>query len=204
MIAIDNLSTTGSYNLVADSLRLSDLSTRLYTNLFGRIPVNLSTTHSAYDRNAAGARIDRFLLSEGKGLARLTSANAAFGTRLEPRPESALRWNAQIDYTVNLTRSWVPATASDTTRITQGIRFRGGLPLGSRFRLDADSGWDFVAREFTPTVLNLSCDLHCWEASLNVIPFGVRQSFTFRINIKAAMLRDLKLEARGSNGQLLF
>lgn len=201
---IDNLSTTGSYNLVADSLRLSDLSTRLYTNLFGRIPVNLSTTHSAYDRNAAGARIDRFLLSEGKGLARLTAANAALGTRLESRPESALRWNAQIDYTVNLTRSWVPATASDTTRITQGIRFRGGLPIGSRLRLDADSGWDFVAREFTPTVLNLSCDLHCWEASLNVIPFGVRQSFTFRINIKAAMLRDLKLEARGSNGQLLF
>jgi hypothetical protein len=37
-----------------------------------------------------------------------------------------------------------------------------------------------------------------------VIPFGLRQSFTFRINIKAAMLRDLKLEARGSNGQLLF
>ena len=201
---IDNLSTTGSYNLVADSLRLSDISTRLYTNLFGRVPVNFSTTHSAYDRNAAGARIDRFLLSEGKGLARLTAANAALGTRLESRPESALRWNAQIDYTVNLTRSWVPATASDTTRITQGIRFRGGLPIGSRLRLDADSGWDFVAREFTPTVLNLACDLHCWEASLNVIPFGVRQSFTFRINIKAAMLRDLKLEARGSNGQLLF
>jgi len=201
---IDNLSTTGSYNLVADSLRLSDLSTRLYTNLFGRIPVNLSTTHSAYDRNAAGARIDRFLLSEGKGLARLTAASAAVGTRLEARPESALRWNAQIDYTVNLTRSWVAATASDTTRLTQGVRFRGGLPIGSRLRLDADSGWDFVAREFTPTVLNLACDLHCWEASLNVIPFGVRQSFTFRINIKAAMLRDLKLEARGSNGQLLF
>jgi hypothetical protein len=78
------------------------------------------------------------------------------------------------------------------------------VPVGRRFRVDADSGWDFVAREFTPTVLNLSCDLHCWEASLNVIPFGLRQSFTFRINIKAAMLRDLKLEARGSNGQLLF
>ena len=41
-------------------------------------------------------------------------------------------------------------------------------------------------------------------SALNVIPFGARQSFTFRINIKAAMLRDLKLEARGSNGQLLF
>ena len=201
---IDNFSTTGSYNLVADSLRLSDLSTRLFTTLFGRIPVNLSTTHSAYDRDATGARIDRFLLAEGKGLARLTAANAAIGTRLDAPAESAVRWNAQLDYTVNLTRSWVAATASDTTRITQSLRFRGGVPVGRRFRVDADSGWDFVAREFTPTVLNLSCDLHCWEASLNVIPFGLRQSFTFRINIKAAMLRDLKLEARGSNGQLLF
>jgi hypothetical protein len=47
-------------------------------------------------------------------------------------------------------------------------------------------------------------DLHCWELSFNYIPNGIQQSYTIRLNVKASMLRDLKIEARGSNGQLIF
>ena len=52
--------------------------------------------------------------------------------------------------------------------------------------------------------LNLNWDLHCWEFSFNWIPIGVRKSFALKINIKSPLLKDIKLEARGSDGQLLF
>jgi hypothetical protein len=49
--------------------------------------------------------------------------------------------------------------------------------------------------------------MHCWEANFNIIPIGLRRSFSFRINVKASILRDLKVEQRvpyGNQGNLLF
>ena len=34
---LDNLSTSGNYNFIADSLRLSDLQTRAFTSFFNRV-----------------------------------------------------------------------------------------------------------------------------------------------------------------------
>ena len=65
---LDNLSTSGNYNFIADSLRLSDLQTRAFTSLFNRVNVNLNATHTAYARDSVtGGTVDRFLASEGGG-----------------------------------------------------------------------------------------------------------------------------------------
>jgi hypothetical protein len=43
--------------------------------------------------------------------------------------------------------------------------------------------------------------------NLNVIPIGVRKSVMFRINVKASILRDLKVEQRvpyGNSSNLLY
>jgi len=74
----------------------------------------------------------------------------------------------------------------------------------SRYQVDVQTGYDLARREFTPTNLNLYVDLHCWEFTFQWIPFGIRQSFTLRLNVKSSLLRDLKLEARGADGKLLF
>lgn len=47
-------------------------------------------------------------------------------------------------------------------------------------------------------LLILPRDLHCWEASLNLRPFGQYKSYMFRINVKAAMLQDLQLKKQRS------
>ena len=63
---LDNLATTGNFNFVADSLKLSDLQTRAFTSLFNKVNVNLNATHSAYARNPeTGQVIDTFLASQG-------------------------------------------------------------------------------------------------------------------------------------------
>ena len=81
---------------------------------------------------------------------------------------------------------------------------RGGVKLFSKWSFDVTTGYDLRYKEFTPTVVNVHWDLHCWELTFNWIPIGVRQSFAIKLNIKSTLLKDIKLEARGSNGEFLF
>ena len=46
------------------------------------------------------------------------------------------------------------------------------------------------------TNVNIIRDLHCWQMSFNWVPFGARQQWSFKINIKASMLKDLKYEKK--------
>ena len=200
---LDNLSTSSSYNLVADSLRLSDFQTRAFTQLFNRVNLNLNATHTAYARDSlTGGTIDTFLAQQGGGLLRLKRVTGAVGTSLAGQ-DAAHPWNLRLDYNVNLARQWAPEMARDTSVVTHALSARGGIQV-SRYKVDVQSGYDLARREFTPTNLNLYVDLHCWEFTFQWIPFGIRQSFTLRLNVKSSLLRDLKLEARGADGKLLF
>ncbi|MDX1531097.1 MAG: hypothetical protein R3362_06190, partial [Rhodothermales bacterium] len=53
------------------------------------------------------------------------------------------------------------------------------------------SGYDFEDMEITTTSLSILRDLHCWEMSLNWVPFGDYKSFGFSIYVKSGHLRDL-------------
>ena len=202
---LDNLSTSGSYNFIADSLQLSDFQTRAFTSLFNRVNVNLNATHTAYARDSlTGNAVNEFLASSGGGLVRLKRLTGALGTTLNSSQDAAAPWNLRLDYNVNLIRRWAPELARDTSAVTHALSARGGINFDQKFKIDVTSGYDLAQREFTPTNLNFYVDLHCWEFSFNWIPFGVRRSFSLRLNVKSALLRDLKLEARGSQGQFLF
>ena len=202
---LDNLSTSGNFNFVADSLKLSDFQTRAFTSLFNRVNVNVNATHTAYARDTqTGQVIDAFLASQGQGLVRLKRVTGAMGTSFKSAQDAGTPWNARLDYNVNLSRQWASELQRDTSVVTHALSARGSVNVLKRYKLDVTTGYDLARREFTPTNLNFYVDLHCWELSFNWIPFGVRQSFSLRLNVKSALLRDLKLEARGSDGKLLF
>ena len=42
-------------------------------------------------------------------------------------------------------------------------------------------------------------DLHCWQMAFNFVPFGYMKSYSFTINAKSSMLKDLRLQKRESN-----
>ena len=202
---LDNLSTSGNFNFVADSLKLSDFQTRAFTSLFNRVNVNVNATHTAYARDTlTGQVIDTFLASQGQGLVRLKRVTGAMGTSFKSAQDASTPWNARLDYNINLSRQWASELQRDTSVVTHALSARGGVNVLKRYKLDVTTGYDLARREFTPTNLTFYVDLHCWELSFNWIPFGVRQSFSLRLNVKSALLRDLKLEARGSDGKLLF
>jgi hypothetical protein len=82
--------------------------------------------------------------------------------------------------------------------MTQAVMLNGDVNVLKWLKLGATSGYDFVAEELTYTEFNLYVDLHCWELRFNYIPFGIRKSFLITLNIKSALLSDLKLQHRRS------
>ena len=73
---LNNLNFSTSYNLAADSLRLSPVRMTTGTNLFkNKLNLNLSATFDPYSINNNGFRINKLNIADGGGLFRMTSAN---------------------------------------------------------------------------------------------------------------------------------
>ncbi|MCZ8216917.1 MAG: hypothetical protein O9262_11795, partial [Cyclobacteriaceae bacterium] len=68
--------------------------------------------------------------------------------------------------------------------------------LSEQWKIQFNSGFDFEAKKLTQTNLVILRDLHCWTMSLNWTPFGYFTQYDFRINVKARVLQDLKMERR--------
>ncbi len=97
-------------------------------------------------------------------------------------------WSLSVRYNFNYSK---PGFVS---KVTQTLNFNGNLSLTPKWKISLTSGWDFVMKSISYTSLNIHRDLHCWEMRLSIVPFGRRQSYTFGINAKASILKDLKYE----------
>jgi lipopolysaccharide export system protein LptA len=112
---LDNLSFGGSYNLMADSLNLSNIAVNANARIGQNLNMNFNLTLDPYayvldprsPSNPAGIKINEFAITRGQGLARLQNLNFALGTSFNPKkkvkdnakttlPESATE--AQIDF----------------------------------------------------------------------------------------------------------
>lgn len=99
-------------------------------------------------------------------------------------------WSLTIRYNFNYSKPGL------TSKVTQTLNFNGNISLTPKWKVGLSSGWDFVLNELSYTSLNIYRDLHCWEMRFSLIPFGRHQSYTFGINAKASILKDLKYDRR--------
>jgi len=163
-------------------------------------------------------RVNRYAWDAGK-IGRVTSASLAFSTNLSKKgkekdketrdkiaksnatqadkdyllkhPDTyvdfSIPWNLRLSYNISYSRS----TGNGT--VTQSANFSGDVSLSEKWKVTYSAGYDFVNRAFTQTNLGLNRDLHCWQMSVNWVPFGKFQSYVFNIGIKSSLLKDLKL-----------
>lgn len=245
-IALFNTLSVGtSYNFLADSFNLAPLAIAANTNILqDKINLNFSATLDPYEYRTiitgydneggvadprytavvAERRFSRLVWNDGK-LGRITRANFAFSTNLNPKgqksdtetrekisnsplPEPDKQFLLQnpdlyVDFSVpwNLRISYnVDYTHGENQNplITQAIRFSGDLSLTEKWKITYNSGYDFQSKEFTQTQFSINRDLHCWQMSLGWTPFGRYQSYNFSIGVKSTLLRDLKIDRNRS------
>ena len=79
VVLLNNLNFSTSYNLAADSLKLSPVRMTGGTQLFkNKMNINFGATLDPYALNENNVRINEFQINNGGGLFRLTSANLTF------------------------------------------------------------------------------------------------------------------------------
>ena len=99
-------------------------------------------------------------------------------------------WTLRIDYNFRYTNPYEDHT------IIQNLRASGDFSLTPKWKIGMNTGYDFKLKKITTSNISISRDLHCWEMSVRLVPFGKYRSYGFTINIKSAILRDLQYEKR--------
>jgi hypothetical protein len=113
-------------------------------------------------------------------------------------------WQVNLSYNLNYTRGPKQSglTTIDTINLIQTIRADGDFSITEKWKFQYGVNFDLQAQQADKIVTNYNFsiwrDLHCWEASLawtQYGPFGDKKyTFLFRVNIKASMFQDIKLE----------
>ncbi|OFY97471.1 MAG: hypothetical protein A3K10_13420 [Bacteroidetes bacterium RIFCSPLOWO2_12_FULL_31_6] len=216
---LDNLSLATSYNMLADSFNWSNISIGARTNLFNKFNINFNGTIDPYALDTGGTRLNKSHYSETGGLGRLTSASVNLGFMLKSKvakkvekttkfaTEQELAYvNSHLDDYIDFDVPWSLNFAynvyyskpvfESSKSVVQTIGVTGDVSLTQKWKIGFASGYDFQQHDLSYTSLNIYRDLHCWEMDIQWIPLGPRQSYTFTIKVKSAMLQDLKLIRR--------
>lgn len=79
---------------------------------------------------------------------------------------------------------------------THNINANGNVKISNNWSLSFNSGYDFQAKEITQTSCTISRDLHCFNLSASLSPFGRWKYYNVTIRANASILQDLKYEQR--------
>jgi len=80
---IDQLNLSGSYNFLADSMGLSNISISGSTTIFGKLGLSGNLNLDPYAINEKGQRINKFNLLQTGNIARLTNASASLSYSIQ-------------------------------------------------------------------------------------------------------------------------
>lgn len=104
-------------------------------------------------------------------------------------------WDLRMDYSLRYSKP----SPDQPSNIVQTVDFNGNISLTKQWKIGFNSGLDIQKMQVTFTQFSLFRDLHCMQMSLNLIPFGYRQSYMFTIRATSQLLRDLKLTKQQSS-----
>ncbi len=216
---IDNLILSTSYNLASDSLNFSNLTVRGNTRLFKNFSLTFGADFDPYIKDTLGRKINTFEWNENKRLVRFNTGRVGLTGSLKPtetktkdeqihtdfyyyqHPEIPyadfnIPWNLSLTYNLNVINKFDTPSQSYIRNTTQTLALNGSFSLTPNWNITAKTNYDIAARKFSYAQFTVYRDLHCWEMSFNVIPFGTLKSYTFRINIKSSVFKGVEYNKR--------
>ncbi len=84
---------------------------------------------------------------------------------------------------------------------THNLSFNGNLTLTQKWNITGNATYDFKDKQITYFGINVNRNLHCWNMSASIVPFGAYKSYSFHIGVNASMLSDLKYDKQSEYGR---
>ncbi len=220
---IDGLSINTSYNMAVDSFRWTNVGLSFRTNILDKINITSTAAYDPYAMDySTGRRLPELMIDQGSGLARFRQASIALGSNFHSKPlggagnptnseeyarvmrnagyneyvDFNIPWSLNLSYTLNANNNYTVYGKKDTLVISHNVIMTGEFQPTSRWKVVVSTGYNFTQKQLTLTSFDIYRDLHCWAMHMQTFPFGPRKSFNFTLNVKAAVLQDLKLTRR--------
>lgn len=109
-------------------------------------------------------------------------------------------WSLSFSYSFNIREDRTKPINRYSMRYpftyTHNINMNGNIKISNNWSLSFNSGYDFQAKEITQTSCTISRDLHCFNLSASLSPFGRWKYYNVTIRANASILQDLKYEQR--------
>lgn len=199
---LDNFGITGSYNLLADSLNLSNINVNANTRIGNKLSLNLNMNFDPYAYEevrgyAPGRKTNDFAFTKGQGLANMQNLNLALSTNFSPQKKKRnteqnqtktglssdqlefidrnpdLYVDFDMPWNINLQYAFgVTKPGLSNAQLIQTLGMTGDVSLTPKWKLTVQSGLDFTAMKPSITTLSIYRDLHCWDMSISWTPFA--------------------------------
>lgn len=220
----ENLGLSTNYNTTLDSLNWNPIAVNARTRITEVLTLQFNGTFDPYGFDTIGGvyrKVNESWNSQEGKLARLTNGNLALNFRfkggkkknkeikedkvsdlaneqeiafINNNPEQFIDFNIPWSLSIAYNIRYIKPFEEET--ITQTVNFTGDLSLTQNWKVGLNSGWDFERNDLTFTRLSINRNLHCWQLAVDWVPFGPRQSYNITLNVKSAVLQDLKLNRR--------
>jgi hypothetical protein len=191
------LSIGGAYDVAAKKNNFSTINLSGRTSFFKNIVGLMSTAvFDPYALDSLHNRSNVFQYDKNGQLARFSNLNFSINTNMNNSQFKSMQntkqpWNVMVNYNLNIVKSLNPLVTPDTKVQTLGMNF--SFKPTANWRFDVMTNYDFKANTFSYTNVRIYRDLHCWEASINWVPFGFAKQYSVTINLKTQALRDMKI-----------
>jgi len=222
---IENLTISTSYDLLADSLNWDMLSVSGRTTLFKQINFSIRFAFDPYIIDTNNTRVNKTVLKEHGRLFRFSSSgvdvsfsyninqnlfNKKEGKTKKVSPSGFEKWNINVSYSFSYNMNdnrdyylyYYQRNRTDTTILkhtkmfTNTVRLSGEFALTPKWKLNFQTGYDFMQKTISISEFRVERDLHCWLIHFRWVPFGTYRSFEFGIRAKASILQDAKWEPK--------
>lgn len=110
----------------------------------------------------------------------------------------SIPWDLRLNYNLGFNKTFrvLDGELEEDVRVTNAVSGSVNLGITDEWRVDLNSGFDFVENELNFTRINILRDLHCWQMGFNWSPVGDFRNYLFSISPKSSLLSDLKVEKR--------
>ncbi|HTD97972.1 MAG TPA: putative LPS assembly protein LptD [Mucilaginibacter sp.] len=100
-------------------------------------------------------------------------------------------WNVSLNYSFNYNNSYT------STFVTNTVMISGDVSITPKWKVQYTSTYDIRAGKLSSaTSFGIYRDLHCWNLSMQWLPFGYFKSYNVTLKVNAAILQDLKITKR--------
>lgn len=109
-------------------------------------------------------------------------------------------FSSPLSFSINFSYNWNLNPRGDSPRTSATINANNiSLNLTPKWSFRTQLGYDFVRKELTPSQFSLNRNLHCWDLSFTMNPFGNNKYYFFSLRINAGRIQSIIQKLPGLN-----